>query len=70
MQDDVDVKELVFLSQSYWEQFYLIKTSVMIYFLLQKVNGDVTSHMPHSWPTTSSNENGILVTPIGQYYRN
>jgi hypothetical protein len=28
MQDDVDViKELVFLSQSYWEQFYLIKNN-------------------------------------------
>ena len=69
MQDDVDVKELVFLSQSYWEQFYLIRKSVMIYFLLQKVNGDVMSHMPHSWPATSSKENGVKVTPIGQYYR-
>lgn len=41
----------------------------MICYLLQKVNGDVTSHMPHKWSGTSSNENGIMVTPIGQYYR-
>ena len=41
----------------------------MMCYLLQKVNGDVTSHMPHSWPATSSNENGVMVTPIGQYYR-
>ena len=28
MQNDVDViKELAFLSQSYWEQFYLIKNN-------------------------------------------
>jgi len=27
MQDDVDVKELVFLSQSYWEHFNLIKNN-------------------------------------------
>ena len=41
----------------------------MICYLLQKVNGDDTSHMPHSWPATSSKENGVMVTPIGQYYR-
>ena len=41
----------------------------MICYLLQKANGDVTSHMPHKRPGTSSNENGVMVTPIGQYYR-
>ena len=41
----------------------------MICYLLQKVNGDVTSHMPQNWSGTSSNENGVMVTPIGQYYR-
>ena len=41
----------------------------MICYLLQKVNRDVASHMPPSWPATSSNENGVMVTPIGQYYR-
>jgi hypothetical protein len=41
----------------------------MICYLFQKVNGEVTSHMPHSWPATSSNENGVMVTPISQYYR-